>query len=117
MQAAAKIAYHLLLWLNFFLVFGVLIKPLRRVAILRPIFKELLPLYGYLLLAELVCQAVAFDRVPAGDLFVKGCAVMVWTLFPWRDDDDDDRWKRRLKALQDRVTQTGGKLIVVTGKA
>lgn len=29
------------------------------------------------------------------------------------DNDDDDRWKRRRKALADRVSEIGGRLVVV----
>lgn len=95
---------------------GILVRPVRRIPVIKYIFRETASLYGYLILAEMVCRVLAYDSVPLTTLGIDALSVVMWMLFPWKDDDDDDRWKRRLESARERVAEAAGRLVVVPAK-
>lgn len=81
----------------------------------RTVFHELRPFYLLLVLVG----NVALMHARGASMWVYilvALHVLIW--FGYKDaDDEDDRWKRRRRRLTERVAQSGGRLITVTGGA
>lgn len=79
------------------------------------VFFEVRPFVPVLLVVRYVSEAVlnGADMVGWRIVFL-ALDVVVW-LIARREKDDDDRWKKRLKAASDKVSDLGHRLVVVPG--
>lgn len=80
---------------------------------LRFMFCELKPFYLPALAAYPMLLVLHGGRPTSlWDAMFIGFAVINW--FSYRnDDDDDDRWKRRLRKVAERIERSGARLVVV----
>lgn len=76
----------------------------------RRVYLEIKPFFLYLLVLDLVADAVRRD-LSAWDAIL--FALNVFNYYNLRNLDDDDRWKRRKAKLKEMVSVADGKLVVV----
>lgn len=76
----------------------------------RRIYLEIKPFFLYLIVLDLVADAVRRDLTPWDYIFF---AMNVFNYYNLRNLDDDDRWKRRLEKLKSKIQVSDGKLAVV----
>ncbi len=79
------------------------------------VFFEMRPFVPALLTARYVCAAVTdgVDNIGWRIAFL-ALDIAVY-LMARREKDDDDRWKKRLEALSDKVSDLGHRLVVIPG--
>jgi hypothetical protein len=83
-----------------------------RPTFLRFLYHELKPFYLPALAAYPVLLVLHGGDVTVGELVYVGFSVLNWFVF--KDGvDDDDRWKRRLRKLAERIERSGSRLVVV----